>query len=105
MDPIDLTVYYADDAQFNCSSQGGPNNRYQWTHLDTGSVVGNDSYLFLNMTMLNDEGTYQCSVSNAAGRENSTGFLNGMLKIVIFYIGVSLNSIHFSYFIQSPSCH
>ena len=77
VDPVDLTVYYADDAVFNCSSQGGPNNEYLWTHLSTGDIVGSEPDLFVNMTMLSDGGTYQCSVSNLAGRENVTGFLNG----------------------------
>ena len=70
-------MYYADDAVFNCSSQGGPDNKYLWTHSSTGDIVGSEPDLFVNMTMLSDGGTYQCSVSNLAGEEYATGFLNG----------------------------
>ncbi len=74
---MELTVSYAGNSVFNCSSQGGPNNEYTWTHLSTGDIVGSEPDLVLNVTTLDDGGTYECTVSNLAGSENASTYLHG----------------------------
>ena len=81
--PTDITIPYYGDALFNCSGQGGPNNLYSWIHLSSGESVSNESELIIEIATLKDAGVYQCTVSNNAGKENTTANLNGMPNEVV----------------------
>ena len=74
-----LTIPYNDEAVFNCTGLGGPNNQFSWTHVNSGVIVSNESDLIIEMTALDNAGEYICTVSNIAGSENITTTLNGLL--------------------------
>ena len=48
--------------------------------MNTGESVGNDSQLTLSLTSLDLFGEYNCIVSNEAGNDSDTAFLNGRSK-------------------------
>ena len=74
--PSEIEILYNDYAVFNCSALGGPNNQYMW--LRNGALIGHDEPdLIIGMATLDDEGVYQCVVSNMAGSENASATLNG----------------------------
>ena len=75
--PDRIDASFGDDVSFNCTSFGGPNNQYEWTHVRTGESVSNDSQLTLSLTSLDLFGEYKCIVSNAAGNDSDTALLNG----------------------------
>ena len=64
------------NASFNCSSNGGPGNNFQWLRLRDGIIVGNESWLTLTDLDAFDGGQYQCFVENRAGNDTTTVTLN-----------------------------
>ena len=61
-----------------CAANGGPNNRFQWTELSTGTVLSNSAVYYLT-TGNNARSIYQCTVFNKAG--NGTATVSGKLNI------------------------
>ena len=77
VEPFDIDVSVSEDALFNCTSMGGPDNIYEWTHIRTGQVVGNDPELLITTTEASDGGSYECTVTNIAGSDSSSSTLYG----------------------------
>lgn len=79
----DKTVYIEqDNASFICSSNGGPENSFQWfkndvaiTTVTTDTTNTNILNLF-NVTALSDGAMYTCVVNNSAGADNASVSLN-----------------------------
>ena len=67
---------------FNCSTEGGPNNRIQW-HKN-GLVLSNESSSLFTITdiTLEDGAEYSCLVSNTAGSESVNASLFIIPEIV-----------------------
>ena len=74
---MEIVTSFGDTISFNCSALGGPDNQYIWKHLTTSTVVGNEPQLTLSSVTFDDDGKYQCEVSNAAGNDTATSVLNG----------------------------
>ena len=68
-----------DTVRLVCSSRGGPNNQYSWTHYSSNEVIGDKPELILAIDSVDQFGEYKCSVSNEAGTDNSTSIVNGMI--------------------------
>lgn len=64
-----------DNITLTCSSQGGPNNTYQW--MKSELVLENEIEATLNLYDITavDGGSYTCTVSNIAGSESASSFL------------------------------
>ena len=84
INPDVINAKLSDSVLLNCSSRGGPNNQYQWTHVSTGVIVGNESQLSLHLISVNQFGQYKCVASNNAGSDNDTSLLNGKWLIKTF---------------------
>ena len=69
-------IFLGSNVTFNCSSQGGPNNQYQWTHLESGQILSNAPELIITSVATDDEGYYECNVTNEAGSESAQASLN-----------------------------
>ena len=65
---------------FNCTSKGGPTNEYQWRHLQTNNVVGNEPILQIDSVSFDKSGSYICTVTNEAGSDSDTAVLNSMFN-------------------------
>ncbi len=77
-EPLAHVASVDESVTFNCTGMGGPNNFYQWTHIDTvREILGNDSELTIAQVAASNGGTYQCLVWNAAGNDTSTSDLLG----------------------------
>ena len=60
---------------FTCSTQGGPDNTYQWQNDGQDLMNETDTTLTVsNITAMNG-GRYTCVVSNAAGNDSATAVL------------------------------
>ena len=84
-DTINTTI--GSNVLLNCSSLGGPDNRYRWIHVTTGAIAGNASQLSLNLTSATQFGEYQCIVTNDAGSDNDSSTINSKL---IKYLIISI---------------
>ena len=62
-----------------CTANGGPNNRFQWTELSTGTVLSNSAVYYLTTSSNARRNIYQCTVFNEAG--NGTATVSGKLNI------------------------
>ena len=71
-----------DNVTFNCSSQGGPNNVFQW--LKNGSVLDGETSSLLTITdiTVEDGAEYSCLVSNAADNSSAMASLFIIPEIV-----------------------
>jgi hemicentin len=67
-----------DSISLNCSSRGGPNNQYQWSH--SGVSVGNESSLTLELSSISEFGQYKCTVGNQAGNGTDSSYVQGLLS-------------------------
>ena len=63
-----------------CSSRGGPNNQYRWTHSSSDDIIGYEPELRLTINSVDQFGEYKCSVSNEAGIDNDTSIVNGIFS-------------------------
>ena len=70
---VDFNIaYFGDDVTLMCSSDGGPDNNYEWSK---GGVVlsgETSANLTLNFITASSGGDYTCSVSNAAGNDSAS---------------------------------
>lgn len=76
-EPIENAVFVNENATFNCTAMGGPDNTYKWTHINTGQTVGNEFELKIASTVASNGGSYRCVAKNNAGSDDSTSILNG----------------------------
>ena len=76
-EPAAISIPAGENATFNCSGMGGPDNMYTWSRVGSEEVVQLGSELTIMSVEAADGGLYQCTVSNQAGSENSTSALNG----------------------------
>ena len=60
-----------------CLAQGGPGNRFTWTRVRDGVVIGNQSELNVDVANASDGSVYTCTVTNLAGSDNETALING----------------------------
>ena len=70
---VDLNVAsLRDNVTLMCSSDGGPNNTYQW--MKDGTVLDDesDSTIIVNVINASSGGDYTCTVSNAAGNDSAS---------------------------------
>ena len=75
--PLKITTTVNSTVNVNCSSEGGPNNMFEWRKQ--GTVVSNNNVLEFLMITGTDGAVYECTVSNAAGNETTNVTLTGML--------------------------
>ena len=70
VEPTSVVLTRFDNRTFTCTSQGGPNNTYQWQK--DGVDLANQTSPLLDVTDVNatDGGVYTCVVTNAAGNES-----------------------------------
>ena len=61
-----------DTITFNCSSQGGPGNRYYWQRNGTDLLTETSNILTIVDVNASVGGDYACVVSNDAGSDNAT---------------------------------
>ena len=73
-----------DTVRLVCSSRGGPNNQYSWTHYSSNETIGDEPELIIAINSVDQFGEYKCSVSNEAGTDNSTSIVNGMIIKIDF---------------------
>ena len=77
-EPLVHVASVNENVTFNCTGMGGPNNYFQWTHIDTvREIVGYDSELTIAQVAASNGGSYECLVQNAAGNDTSTSDLLG----------------------------
>lgn len=83
-----LVIDSTDNATFNCTAEGGPDNTFTWYYgdMDLDKVSGvtivtedgsNPTYseLTISDALAEDGGDYTCNVSNAAGFDTAIGTL------------------------------
>ena len=73
--PPVANVSFGSNTTFICSSQGGPNNQYLWTHSKSGEVIHNGPELTITYITFTDGGTYECNVTNEAGYDVGVSML------------------------------
>ena len=70
---VDFNIaYFGDDVTLMCSSDGGPDNNYEWSKdgvVLSGETSANLTLSFITAT---SGGDYICSVSNAAGNDSAS---------------------------------
>ena len=75
---INITATFNSTVTITCSAEGGPNNMFQWIKQGIDSeVVTNNSDLEFPLITGSDGAVYECTVSNAAGRETRNVTLTG----------------------------
>ena len=95
--PSMVNVSFGDAVTFECLSDAGPNNTFQWMNLETGDIVHSGPQLTIDSVMFIDGGDYECQVSNEAGFGSAISVLNSMYA--------QLNCYHIQqYFFHSSSC-
>ena len=70
---VDFNIaYFGDDVTLMCSSDGGPDNNYEWSK--NGVVLSGETSanLTLNFITASSGGDYTCSVNNAAGNDSAS---------------------------------
>ncbi len=75
INPSFIASLFNSTVMFNCTSVGGPNNQYEWTHVNTGNIIHNESNLIIESTSFENGGVYLCNVSNEAGHGVNTSNL------------------------------
>ncbi len=86
MSPIDSVTItpsivnsaFGDNVTFECISDGGPNNQYQWTNIQADVIISIMPYLTIESVLVDDGGQYQCNVTNEAGYGTAVSTLNSM---------------------------
>ena len=71
IDPVTVDASFGDEVSFTCSSDGGPDNQYQWIYLETNEIVQNGTTLTIPLTAYDNGGNYQCRVTNEAGSDTA----------------------------------
>ena len=72
---LNQTYGEGDNATLECSSDGGPNNTYQW-QVNSSDITGQTSpVLMIPNVEASNGGMYTCVVSNAAGSDDASTFL------------------------------
>ena len=74
---------FLEEVTFNCSSQGGPNNAYQW-YKDSQLLAGQTGQNITVNVSAADGGVYTCVVTNAAGNGSDSAVLYVRPYIVVF---------------------
>jgi hemicentin len=71
-----MTYSQGDNASLECTSEGGPNNTYQW--LVNGSELDEETSqtLILSNIAVNHGATYTCMVTNIAGNDSASTFVS-----------------------------
>ena len=85
INPSVASILVGEDVTFECSSDGGPDNQYQWTNLQSGDIISNIPYLVIESVSVSDGGQYECNVSNEAGYETAVSTINSMLYYRYYY--------------------
>ena len=80
--PSQVFAARGDNVTFNCSTQSGPNNMFQW--FKNGSVLDGETSSLLTVTDISveDGSEYSCLVSNAAGNGSAMASLFVIPEIV-----------------------
>ena len=65
-----------------CSSNGGPDNQYQWIYLETNEIVQNGNILTIPLATYDNGGNYQCIVTNEAGLDTAISTIYSKMIIV-----------------------
>ena len=68
--PLDIVSSLGDSVTYICTAMGGPDISYQWEI--NGTIVGNDSVLYLVAIDASYGGNYTCTVSNVAGTDSAS---------------------------------
>ena len=97
-------AYYGDTVVFNCTSKGGPNNKYTWflygylSYSDyRADVIGQSNQLILELNSIDLFAYYQCRVSNEAGNDGYAGYYEVRGKTIL----IVNNDLPFNRFIVS----
>ncbi|MBE7503556.1 MAG: PQQ-binding-like beta-propeller repeat protein [Verrucomicrobiales bacterium] len=69
--PQDVSAFEGDEVRFSVVAAGAEPLQYAWTHNEAGIAGADGSILTLDRISLEDGGTYQVVVSNAAGSVSS----------------------------------
>ena len=84
--PPVANVSFGSNITFNCTSQGGPNNQYKWTHLQTGNILSYHPLLTVSSVSFDDGGEYECNVTNEAGDGSDQSVLNSEESLYNNYV-------------------
>ena len=87
----DMLYSQGDQLQLNCSSEGGPQLKYTWTHSGNIITNANSNILTINNINTSDVGNYTCNVSNNAGSDNNTITVYSKLVALILLNDIKLN--------------
>ena len=68
--PLDMVFSFGNNASFNCTALGGPDNTFVWER--NGEVIANDNLLPVMNIDASSGGTYTCTVSNLAGNDSAS---------------------------------
>lgn len=69
--PLNQTISESSNTFLVCTSEGGPNNTYQWQVNGTDIMEETSAVLVLSNVQASTGGMYICVVSNAAGSDNT----------------------------------
>ena len=72
---VNQTQHRGDAAVLMCTSQGGPNNTYQWQANDTDIPGETTETLTMANVNASTGGMYTCVVTNAAGSDSDSTFI------------------------------
>lgn len=72
---VNQTFAEGADNMLECSSEGGPNNTYQWRFNDTDIDGATLPVLMLTNVTASSGGIYTCVASNVAGSDSASTFL------------------------------
>lgn len=73
-------------ARLVCSGMGGPNNTFSWERKPEGEEIATRAVLNVSIINATDGGEYSCTVSNAAGSDNTSIIINGTLNDHRLYV-------------------
>ena len=82
-------AYYGDTVVFNCTSRGGPNNKYTWLlygHLSYDGqedVIGQSNQLILELNSIDLFAYFRCWVRNEAGGNVGSSEVRGKTILIV----------------------
>ena len=77
--PAGINTSIGSIEMLTCLAMGGPNNSFSWTREPGGAEIAITPAQNVSINNALSGGEYLCTVTNAAGSDNASVMINGML--------------------------